>query len=586
MKKFTHLFLILFAFTSCEKDILDTEAIQIENSLKATHLLVSDQFFTVVGENDPLIDVAAVQNAVDNHDRVMLSGVFDFGDDEETGGVDITRPNIILKGPATIHNGAKYEENVPGAGYVKYPLSIRSPGVVIHDLEFIGSEDTGIFVYVEVDGDPVNMHGNTISAGWASIFATSTSCGIKVINNTLEGLFGYYAYGTNSKTEIITNNIEANICYQARYTEGETEVSNNTMEAKEVIEVPPWADIVCYRAFRNRGGTKIVHNEMKGYSGIYAFQSDNELNISENTISTEGLYGTGIWVSSWSVRYQADPEWGDNPPVNIVDNSIDIQGNEATGIMVGTSVSGINNVLVEGNTLTGEAGYGGLVKQPYGHNNEFNNNDLRGLTTYSPQLWIMGGKENHFINNKLGSVAPFTLGPDAPVFRDAATLISTANWHLNDFYTPDPVNYDNHFNNNDYRLTGVAGWSDNTDSFGAVLLLDFIQQLEIIIQEDPYEVIRVPYEEPFIMENFINEKKFPAGTDLCTQVLDLSNLQGDDLVQGNNHIASWTACEANAKKETYELISDRYKNFGQHIKDMNEKREKYIKENYITYKIE
>ncbi|NNL33253.1 MAG: hypothetical protein HKO80_08620, partial [Flavobacteriaceae bacterium] len=139
------------------------------------------------------------------------------------------------------------------------------------------------------------------------------------------------------------------------------------------------------------------------------------------------------------------------------------------------------------------------------------------------------------------------------------------NWHRNDFYnTPDPVNFDNHFNGNDYSLTGVHGWTDNQEgSFGSVLLFDFIQQFSNTGS----------YEEPFVMENFVAEELFPAGTDLCTQVLDLSNLQGDDLVQGNNHIAGWTACEANVNKQTYEIVRNRYKNLGQYLKNTKSNRE-------------
>ncbi|MGB5372114.1 MAG: hypothetical protein WBN18_16920, partial [Flavobacteriaceae bacterium] len=141
------------------------------------------------------------------------------------------------------------------------------------------------------------------------------------------------------------------------------------------------------------------------------------------------------------------------------------------------------------------------------------------------------------------------------------TLVSTSNWHLyEDLNTPDPLNHGNHFIDNDYSLTGVPGWSDDPESIGAVLLLDFIQRID---------ANGIPFEESFAMENFIAEKKFPAGTDVCDQVLDMN--------PGTNHIAGWKACEAHAYKATYELLSSRYKNFGQRVKDRHLKRMDILK---------
>ncbi len=509
MKKTIYLlFMILFILPSCTNQ---DEIFDIEDEILNIELKRKKDKVTVVGENNPTTDLIAVQNAVDNNDWVILSGVFDFGLDEESGGVDITRPNMTLQGPASILNGGKYD-NLPYLGGFTYPLGIRAPGVEVRDLEISGNHE-GILIYVQEDGKPVVFQRNTVESNGVGVAATATKGGIKVVNNNLQAYFGYYAMATTGTTEISHNEIEA------------------------------WLD------------------------GVRVFSFSHKLDIINNNMSSIGY--TGIWIGAWSVSDETDPEWGNNKSVKIVGNTIDIDDFFAAGIMVGGSNFGINNVMVKDNTLTGLAGYGGLVKQPYGHNNKFINNDLTGLTTYSPQIWVMGGRDNHYQNNKLGEVKPFSVAEWGwgPAFRDAATLVSPVNWHLNDeLNTPDPINYNNHFNNNDYRLTGALGWSDDPEeSFGAVLLLDFLQK---------YDEFGNPFEEPFIMENYIAEKKFPAGTDVCTQVLDLSNLQGDDLVQGNNHIAGWTACEAHANKAIYQIMKNRYKNKGQSLKNRNKKREK------------
>ncbi|MGI9570460.1 MAG: hypothetical protein ACR2PH_12165, partial [Desulfobulbia bacterium] len=100
MKKIIYfLIALLMAFVSCEKDNLETEALettQAGDTSSSIDLAASKQSFTVIGQNNPAVDLAAVQNAVDNYDRVTLSGVFDFGFDTAIGGIDITREDMIL----------------------------------------------------------------------------------------------------------------------------------------------------------------------------------------------------------------------------------------------------------------------------------------------------------------------------------------------------------------------------------------------------------------------------------------------------------------------------------------------------------
>jgi len=492
-------------FTACEKDTLDAESLdsaQGIDSKTALNLKKSKNAITIVGQNDPTVDITAVQNAVDNYDHITLSGVFDFGSDEITGGVDITRENVILQGPATILNGAKIVSTPEFT--LRTALSIHAPGVEIHELE-ISNDYSGIAVYTEEDGKPVVINGNVFNVNEFGIGLgiTATPGGIKVLNNSMEALFSYFAIETT-------------------------------------------------------GTTEIAHNEMVGgLDCVFMFGFDHKVDIIDNSMSTTGF--EGVFIGSWPVTTETGPDWGDNPPVRIIGNTIDIEGMDAAGIVVGTSAHGINNVLVKGNTISGTGGFSGLLKEPYGRNNKIINNDLSGLTTYGPQIWVMGGTNNHYQGNKLGSVLPIPGGGFVPAFRDAATLVSTINWHEFDgFNTPDPLNQGNHFSHNDYSQTGVPGWSDDPDSIGAVLLLDFIQRLDANGE---------PYEEPFAMENFVVEKIFPAGTDLCNQVLDLS---------GTNHIAGWQACESHAKI-AYKMASKSYKNLGQKHKDRHQKRMELLK---------
>ena len=505
MKKIIYLLLpTLFIFSSCSNQ---DEIIDVEDGVLNTVLERKNDAVTVIGQNDPTLDLFAVQNALDNHDYIILSGDFDFGD----GGVDITRPDVTLQGPANIYNGNKYDDN-PAVGGLFYPLAIRAPGVEVRDLTIIGSHQ-GVLINAEEDGKPVLFEGNTVESFGAGVVAVGTRGGIEVADNSLKALFGYFARETTGPTKVLNNDIEA------------------------VLD------------------------------GVNVFEFGHRLDIKYNNMF--GITYTGIWLGAWGVYNETVPEWGENDIIQIVDNHIDLL-DLAAGIYIGGSAHGVNKALVKSNILTGYAGYGGLVKGPYGHNNKFINNDLTGLETISPQLWIMGGRDNHFQNNKLGPVAPFIFGEwgFGPALADAATLVSTFNWHKNDFLnTPDPVNYNNHFNNNDYTLTGLTGWSEESESFGAVLLLNFIQQ---------YEPGFVPYEEPFTATNYISELKFPEGTDMCTQIMDLPYLSGGDMIYGNSHIAGWSACEAQGNKTLAQIINDRFENRTQQLNQVEMRKRNHM----------
>ena len=479
---------------------------------------------TVVGQNDPSVDIAAVQNAVDNYDLVTLSGTFDFGFDETIGGVEITRSGVAIEGPASISGIGQYGEipELPGYWFL-YLLSVEAPGVRVHDLELNSYYDTGILVHALGEETPIEIEGNSIYGWWASIFSGATQSELEVTNNYLASALPFGG------------------CYFATHTEGGTKVSHNRMECANAVRIYPF---------------------------------NHRLDISHNTAYVNG--GDGVWIGSWSVMNETEPEWGDNPPVKIFDNVFHMSSDWSAGVMIGTSAHGVSNAIVEGNTFTGEADYGGLTKQPYGHNNTFLNNDLTALKTYSPQIWLLGGSNNRFLGNRLGEVDAFWAGSWGPALADAAALVSTVNWHLNDWRnTPDPVNHNNHFAVNDYTLTGVPGWTSTSEgAFGAVLLLDFIQKFT--------EPDLLPYEEPFVMQNRVAELgRFPEGTDVCSQVKDLSNRYPDDLLPGTNSVAGWQPCEVRAGSASptphagiaaAESVRERRAEFGEWLKSMMENR--------------
>ncbi len=446
---------------------------------------------TIYGTDSHPVDLQLVQDALDDalYGTIILSGTFDFGD----GGVRIDRSNVTLEGPATIRGGSTAVE-------------VAALDTRIRNLAFEAPSFAAIAISVVEQGTGgVKISGNSMSDCFAGIAvfpatgATGINVSLDIRENTIRDCgFGFYA-----------------------------------------SEYSPFTY-----------ATKIRNNRIENISfdGIFVWTVDAPIDIIENEIANADF--EAIWVGSWDVSGKEDPEYGDNPPVTIARNTIDIDDVPidgvafgSAGIMVGISSRGINNVLVKNNTLRGVAGYGGLVKQPYGHNNRFIGNDLSGLTTYGPQIWLMGGRNNLFLHNVLGETREWAIEwlSGAIVEETAATLSSSANWHLADLNTPDPVNYGNVFIGNDYRATGLPGGDKNARS---VLLLDFVQK---------YTEYWQPYDEPVTTENFVIELgKFPRingqRTGVCSQVLDMSNLYPDDMVPGTNRVAGWRLCERMARR--------------------------------------
>jgi hypothetical protein len=449
---------------------------------------------TIDGTSTYPDDVEAVQTALDDpyFDTIILNGTFEFGD----GGVQITRPNVTLTGPATILGGGKQIEH-PWIWWWWYAVEVAAVDTTVENLTFVGPHDSAILVHLAGSPDGhIDIAGNSVTWCAAGIAAVPETTGGDVTIGIQDNTISSCVFGVIGETNVpLTYSMD---------------IRNNRFEGI-------WVDGV--RAFSVSAPLKIIDNEFPNSAG-----------------------NTGIWIGSWFVGGETDPEYGDNPPVDIVGNTIEI-ADYGTGIMVGNSVAGINNVLVKDNVLTGEAGYGALMKQPYGSNNRFVGNDLSELTSYGPQLWLLGGRDNVFVNNKLGRTEDwgFDFLPGTVFERTAATLSSSINWHPENVGTPDPVNSGNVFIANDYRATGLPGWDDMyPENAGSVLLLNFMTRFSADFS--------IAYEEDTTTENVIFELgKFPTvegkKTDVCTQVLDMSNLYPDDKVPGTNDVAGWLRCE-------------------------------------------
>lgn len=491
------------------------------------------------------VNVQHALNSVPSGGTVLLKDdlEFDFGG----SAIEITKPDVTLQGETDGVATDLFPAGTPTTQVVNLNgswcggVQITAPGVEILSLDLVSSGPILVSPLISQSGNTVKIKGNKLSG------ATYSS-----VNN----------YN----------------CYDSIF-----------MSVASPLE--------------------IENNFIDGRHGIHILFSPGKLDIIDNEINATN--GDGMWISGWYAGFITDPESGENEKVRIIGNTLNITDVDwgTFGIALGTSESGVNNAIVKDNILTGTTGYGGLIKLPYGHNNLFINNDLSGLNSLGPQIWHAGGRDNKFLNNKLGPVigtwsifAPDEFAGELHKYN-AAVLSLQANWHDTDGdNTPNPVNEGNLFSSNDYSNTGLPGWGNDPvpnpyyiaecdpdspdydeeydcDGYytqalkelegGNVLILDFMQRRTFTGYHPEYGYPLFDYyTEPFSPTNTVSEFNFPEGTDVCDQVMDLTNLNPDepDLAEGTSHVAGWIACEAHARKAAFDAASEAYKNFSQFLK--------------------
>ena len=102
---------------------------------------------TIVGQNNPTIDVQAVQRAVDQGGTINLKGTFDFGNE---GRVNITK-DVKLIGETD--NGGKPVTKIKGGFWTfhsplpaKLPPEVQGPKITIQAIHFDGALWTPIYL--------------------------------------------------------------------------------------------------------------------------------------------------------------------------------------------------------------------------------------------------------------------------------------------------------------------------------------------------------------------------------------------------------------------------------------------------------
>ena len=102
---------------------------------------------TIVGQNNPSVDIQAIQKAVDQGGTVTLKGTFNFGND---GRVNITKDVKIVGetdssgNPITKITGGFWTFHSPLPS--KLPPEVPGPKITIHGIHFDGALWTPIYL--------------------------------------------------------------------------------------------------------------------------------------------------------------------------------------------------------------------------------------------------------------------------------------------------------------------------------------------------------------------------------------------------------------------------------------------------------
>jgi hypothetical protein len=367
------------------------------------------------------------------------------------GGVlKLLRPDITLTGdgwdesldePKTKIVGGggpfKFSASVSGSAMV---FAVSAPGVTIREIKLTtAAAFTGVFI-ASTTAWPASDHPVVVERN-----------DISVLN------FGVLAaYSAAFPVKIDGNVLKAGSLLEARWI-GFTlrPITTPVVYDEPAVPVDALGNAVRYPF-------EVTHNTMLKTPGstlttlaLYAWA--NYYNTAAGADLSEPDIGCRRYVVGGVARYQCVD--GDNGPVFIMGNriSVDISMDAVdSAIELGIYDSGLNDVVVAGNTVSGTA-YAGLRSYGYTRGAAILDNDFSGLQA-AHQI-VLGAADNVVAGNILGPILPFS--DWVYELPQAALLLNSANFYPG--YSPMPRPTENCvIMQNDYRLTGVAS--------GAILL--------------------------------------------------------------------------------------------------------------------
>jgi parallel beta-helix repeat protein len=475
---------------------------------------------------------AAINSLGSGGGTVVLHGTFNLGPDDGVGivqsNVTLMGANdatIIGGGKQNVAAGVWYVISVENVGAQIKNLTLKDfkmAGILVRTLSTNPADNPVVIksntiatsnvymnsfsfgIYVRATGCPVKILNNHVASARMVLYARLNTGDITVSGNTLTG--GYYgmSFMANSRDVTVSGNTLTGSMEGAYIvqTGGRCIITNNTVYGSPTgqgIQVGgnPGDSLVLISGNTIRGtmdgivfhdlgltnhtlAVKVSNNIVEpaftcppGYfsDGAVGWSNNCPLTIVNNTVrviadkpgDNPTCQSFGVLLYAWNAKNGLDQ---DNPPVLVKNNRFEIrypfpeQPNwslRTCGIMLGIGSMGINNVTVHSNKISGTTTQGVYVNS-YCRNNLIEGNDLSGLGTWSTQMTLLG-RETVVKNNILGfanRIPGFSYGVELASLQPDATMPMP-------YATENCVLFEN-----DYRHTGLLGWSDETNGCIAI----------------------------------------------------------------------------------------------------------------------
>jgi len=284
-----------------------------------TPIAQAEQPLIILGQNNPAIDVPAVQAAVDQGGMVRLKGTFDFG---STGSVVITNDVDIAGEKGTLVKGGRltFNAKVPD----QLPPVNPGPKVTIRDIHFDGAAHAPInLAYISGAVVRGNKITNVIAVNYTPKMDTNTGViiGPRVVRPVA------YVPGVATGTIIIKDN--------------EIDVT-----PENLLKTMGWGVFIAWTTGAN---LFVIHNVISGAGRAAVGSLDNYLGpdgagktlIAHNQITTptEGFYyptkcaPNGI-MAGWYFNMSDTLDPAKNAPLEVSHNKVTTSGKWSNGIIV------------------------------------------------------------------------------------------------------------------------------------------------------------------------------------------------------------------------------------------------------------
>jgi hypothetical protein len=331
---------------------------------------------TVVGQNDPTVDVQTVQEAVDHFDIVDLQGTFHFGDEstpytptDSRGGIRITRAGVTLRG------GGKDATRIVGGGrpvtpeewpFWPTPISVvGADAVKIHGLTLDGYMGFGIVVRGCQDFESIAVgiiNGIPATDDWYRYGWYFGGMGAPgVTGDVLIQDCEYRSTG-------VTAHWEDAICAIYGANDAHFTIVNNIIEVGSRVG-PEWMnDAIHVGATALIGNTARIEGNTVAAGGGILVHNIRGADIRNNHIAATHF---GLLV--------ATPE--ESQPYIVEKNSIHMEGGSAAMKCGGLGGPWATVMVVKENRLSGNADFGFLLEgSAQGNRFVIDENDMEGFT--------------------------------------------------------------------------------------------------------------------------------------------------------------------------------------------------------------